>query len=95
MIRGRHFGVSTWVSTQKLTAVSLVARVNFQSLLCWRLRNQKELDCLIDELSALYLKKILFAMYKAATDEPYSFWYMLLTAKHNDDMVFYASTRRS
>jgi SpoVK/Ycf46/Vps4 family AAA+-type ATPase len=87
MIRGRHFGVSTWVSTQKLTAVSLVARVNFQSLLCWRLRNQKELDCLTDELSAIF-DKVLLAMYKAATDEPYSFWYILLTAKHKEDMFF-------
>ena len=33
MIRGRHFGVSTWLSTQKLSAVSLVARVSFQAML--------------------------------------------------------------
>jgi len=39
MIRGRHFGVSTWLSTQKLSARSLVARVNFQAMLVWRLRN--------------------------------------------------------
>ena len=35
MIRGRHFGVSTWPFTQKLSAVSLVARVNFQAMLVW------------------------------------------------------------
>ena len=88
MIRGRHFGVSTSVSTQKLTAVSLVARVNFQALLVWRLRNAKELEALVEELSALYPKKILFAMYEAAVKEPYSFWYILLTAKHKEDMFF-------
>ena len=38
MIRGRHFGVSMWLSTQKLSAVSLVARFNFQAMLVWRLR---------------------------------------------------------
>ena len=70
MTRGRHFGVSTWLSTQKLSAVSLVARVNFQSILCWRLRNYKEPECLIEELSALYDKKILLQMYQAATKEP-------------------------
>ena len=37
MIRGRHFGVSTWLSTQNLSAVSLVARVNLQAMLVWRL----------------------------------------------------------
>ena len=76
------------MSTQKLTAVSLVARVNFQALLVWRLRNAKELEALVEELSALYPKKILFAMYDAAVKEPYSFWYILLTAKHKEDIFF-------
>ena len=88
MIRGRHFGVSTWLSIQKLSAVSLVARVNFQAMLVWRLRNYKELECLIEELSALYPKKVLLSMYEAATKEPYSFWYTLLTAKLKEDMFF-------
>ena len=88
MIRGRHIGVSTWLSTQKLSAVSLVARINFQAMLVWRLRNYKELECLIEELSALYPKKVLLNMYNAATQEPYSFWYILLTAKRKDDMFF-------
>ena len=66
MIRGRHFGVSTWLSTQKLSAASLVARVNFQAMLVWRLRNYKELEALVEELSALYPKKVLLDMYAAA-----------------------------
>jgi hypothetical protein len=28
------------------------------------------------------------AVYEAATKEPFSFWYILLTAKHKEDMVF-------
>ena len=31
-IRGRHFGCSCWISSQKLTAISTVARVNFRFL---------------------------------------------------------------
>ena len=88
MIRGRHFGVSTCLSTQKLSAVSLVARVNFQAMLLWRLRNYKELECLIEELSALYPQNILLYTYEAATKEPYSVWYILLTAKLKEDMFF-------
>ena len=88
MIRGRHFGVSTWISTQKLSAVSLIARLNFQAILCWRLRNQKEIDCLIEELSALYPKRVLLQMYELAVKEPFSFWYILLTARRKEDMFF-------
>ena len=88
MIRGRHFGVSTWLSTQKLSAVSLVARVNFQAMLVWRLRNQKEIECLVEELSALYPKRVLLSMYELAIREPFSFWYILLTARRKEDMFF-------
>jgi len=89
MIRGRHFGVSTWLSSQKLSAISLVARVNFQFMLVWRLRNYKEIECLMEELSALYPKQTLHDMYEAAiTDKDHSFWYVLLTAKKKEDMFF-------
>ena len=89
MIRGRHFGVSTWLSSQKLSAISLVARVNFQFMLVWRLRNYKEIEGLMEELSAIYPKKVLHDMYEAAIgDQDYSFWYILLTAKKKEDMFF-------
>ncbi len=32
-IRGRHSGSSCWISSQKLTAISTVARVNFRFIL--------------------------------------------------------------
>ena len=89
MIQGRHFGVSTWLSSQKLSTISLVARVNFQFMLVWRLRNYKEIECLMEELSALYPKQTLHEMYEAAiTDQDHSFWYILLTAKKKEDMFF-------
>ena len=87
-IRGRHFGQSTWLSSQKLSAVSLIARVNFQYLLIWRLRNYKEMMTIFEELSALYPIDVLKEMYEVATSEPFSFWYILLTAKSKDDMFF-------
>ena len=50
-IRGRHLQISTWVSSQKLRLISAAVRVNMQFLCCWRLRNQHELEAVIEELS--------------------------------------------
>ena len=85
-IRGRHFGSSCWLSSQKLTAISTVARVNFRFVLCWRLRNAKEIQALMEELSAIYPVKVLHEMYEEATGEPHSFMYVDLVAKKKEDM---------
>ena len=87
-VRGRHLCISTLVSSQKLRLVSSTIRVNLQFLCVWRLRNQHELESLLEEISAVYDKKTLMQMYRLATDEPYSFWYILLTAKKREDMFF-------
>ena len=88
-IRGRHFGSSCWLSSQKLTAISQVARVNFRFLCVWRLRNARELQSLIEELSALYPPAILYEMYETAvSDEDHSFWYVNLVARRKEDMSF-------
>ena len=87
-VRGRHLCISTLVSSQKLRLVSSTIRVNLQFLCVWRLRNQHELESLIEEISAVYDKKTLMQMYRLSTDEPYSFWYILLTAKRREDMFF-------
>ena len=58
------------------------------SMLVWRLRNRLELQALLEELSAVYPIKTLEEMYNLAIDEPYSFWYINLTAKSKDDMFF-------
>ena len=87
-VRGRHLNISTLVSSQKLRLVSSTIRVNLQFLCVWRLRNHQELESLLEEVSAVYDKKTLMQMYLLATDEPYSFWYILLTAKKRDDMFF-------
>jgi hypothetical protein len=89
-IRGRHFGSSCWISSQKLTAISTVARVNFRFMLVWRLRNKKELlDGLIYELSALFPLPVLYEMYETAiNDAEHSFWYLNLVAKKKEEMSF-------
>ena len=87
-IRGRHLGCSTWLSSQKLTALAPVARVNFRFMCVWRLRNAKEIQSLMEELSALYPTKVLQEMYEMATDEPHSFWYINMVAKSKKDMFF-------
>jgi hypothetical protein len=86
-IRGRHFGSSCWLSSQKLTAISTVARVNFRFMLVWRLRNQREVMALMEELSAVYPIPVLHNMYETAlSDEDHSFWYINLVAKQKQDM---------
>jgi len=77
--RGRHQGVSCWVLSQKLTAVSLVARVNFRWIMCWRLRNLKELlDGILHELSAIQPISMLREIYEHAVAEPYGFLFINL-----------------
>ena len=50
--------------------------LNQQFLCCWRLRNQHELDAVIEELSALLPKDKLHRIYEQATREPYSFLFV-------------------
>ena len=77
-VRGRHFQISTVVSTQKLRLISNAVRVNAQFFCVWRLRNELELDSLLEELTALLPKRELEAMYEEAVREPYSFLYIYL-----------------
>ncbi len=65
-----------------------MAHVNFRFVLSWCLRNAKEIQALMEELSAHYPVKTLHEMYEEAIGEPHSFWYVNLVAKHEDDMFF-------
>jgi hypothetical protein len=87
-IRGRHMMISTLVSSQKLRLLSTTMRVNVQFMLVWRLRNRLELQSLLEEISAVYDMKTLEQMYQLATEDPYSFWYILFTARKKEDMFF-------
>ena len=52
------------------------------------MRNTKNLDTFVEEVSAVYDKKTLLALYNAATEEPFSFLYVKLTSKSKDDMFY-------
>ena len=84
--RGRHAFISTITATQVLVALSTVIRKNCTELYVYKLRNYRDLESLIEELSALAPKKTLLQMYNTATEEPYSFWYINLMAKNVNKM---------
>ena len=79
--RGRHNSISTITATQEFNAIAPIIRVNATELYIYRLRNYKDLEAFIDEVSAIADKKILLDIYKLATAEPYSFLYVNLRAK--------------
>ena len=85
--RGRHSGISTIVSTQKFTALHPIIRVNATELYVFRLRNYRDLEAFVEEVSALIDKKSLMEIYNLATAEAYSFLYVKLTAKNKDDIL--------
>ncbi len=86
--RGRHAFLSTITATQVLVALSPVIRKNATEMYVYKLRNYRDLESLIEELSALAPKKVLMQMYNAATEEPYSFWYINLMSKNVNKMFF-------
>jgi len=85
-IRGRHGWISTLVSSQKLMAIATPLRVNATFICCFRLRNAKELDSLLEELTAIYPLDVLRQMHELAVKEPYSFWFINLLHKKPEDM---------
>jgi len=87
-IRGRHSSISTIVSTQKYYAISPIIRINATQLYIFKLRNYKDLESIIEELSALTDKKTLLDIYNLATDKPYSFLFINLVA-HDKNKMFY------
>ncbi len=80
--------ISRITAAGKCNAIHPIIRVNATELYVCRLRNYKDLDTFVEEVSAVYGKKTLLSLYNAATEEPVSFLYVKLTSKHKDD-VFY------
>jgi hypothetical protein len=86
-LRGRHQGISCIVSSQKLTALDPVLRVNSTFWVVFRIASGTELQALLEQFSALYSKDVLLAMYdRACCQEPYSFWYLDTTASRKEDI---------
>ena len=84
--RGRHNSISTITATQKFAAIANIIRVNATELYIYRLRNYRDLETFIEEVSAVVDKKTLMQIYNMATSEPYSFLYVNLRAKTKNDI---------
>ena len=83
--RSRHLNLSVIVSVQKMNMAGLVLRANMRCMCVWRLRNQKEIDMLAEELSGFWPKEVVESIYHHATAEPYSFLFCRLDAKTRED----------
>jgi GTPase SAR1 family protein len=92
--RGRHLMISTITSTQVFNALSPIIRKNITQLYVYKLRNYKDLETVLEELSALADKKVLLEMYNLATYEPHSFWYINLIAKKLEEMFYIRFDKR-
>ena len=86
--RGRHNSISTTTAAQAFTALSTLVRKNANELYIYRLRNYRDLETFIEDVSAIYGKKTLLELYNTATAEPCSFLYVNLRAKDKDDMFY-------
>ena len=86
--RGRHAFISTITATQVLVALSPVIRKNCTEMYVYKLRNYRDLESSIEELAALAPKTVLMQMYNAATEEPFSFWFINLMSKNVNKMFF-------
>ena len=84
--RGRHKSISTIVSNRRITAVAQTIRVNATCLCVYKLRTNKDLECLLDEVSGPVGRKELLEMSNLATKGPYSFLYINLVSPNMNDM---------
>ena len=80
-VRGRHNMISTITATQKFNAIHPIIRVNATELYVYRLRNMKDLDTFIDEVSAVLDNKSLLEIYHMATSEPLFFFVCEINGK--------------
>ena len=81
-------GASCCCLSQCYRALSTVVRSQACYLLCFRMRNRKELDALLDELSGVYPRRVLEQFYEEATAEKHSFLYINLLADRREDMFY-------
>ena len=87
-VKGRHYFISTFITCQSYTLLNPVVRKNATQLYVYRLRNQKDLDSIIDELSALYDKQTLLQLYHTATNEKHSFMFINMMESDKEKMFY-------
>ena len=87
-VRGRHAGISVITASQKAFILHPVIRVNATQLFIFRLRNKKELDSIVEELSALADTNTILEIYHTATAEDFNFLYVDLMKKNINEMFY-------
>ena len=101
-VRGRHNAINIITATQKFNALSPIIRVNSRQLFFFRLRNYKEIEAMVEELSAVLInkssvadtnnlaeaKKLLLEVYNLATEEPYSFLFINIMKADVNEMFY-------
>ena len=99
-VRGRQNACCIITATQKFNALSPTIRVDSRQLFFFRFRNYREIETMVEELSAVFLKKSAVAdaknlaeakklsleVYNIATEEPYSFLFLNLVKHDVNDM---------
>jgi hypothetical protein len=86
--RGRHWGCNLWVSVQKMRTCHPLLRVNVTCVICFALRNAKELESLIEEYSGRIGRDNFIAIYAEAIKTPHNFLLINLM-EHNPEKMFY------
>ena len=101
-VRGRHNSINIITATQKFNVLSPIIRVNSRQLFFFRLRNYKEMETMVEELSGVLIKKltaadakslaeakkVLLEVYNIATEEPYSFLFINLMKADVNEMFY-------
>ena len=81
-------GISTITSVQSYKLLNPIWRKNVTRLFIFRLRNRGDLEAILDEMSAIYDKKTIYNIYKAATGDAHSFLYIDLMQTNAKDMFY-------
>ena len=91
-VRGRHNALTVITSVQAYRALSRIIRVNSRQLFFFKMRNYKEIETMVEELSAMLINKkmladakniaearrLLLEIYNEATSEPHSFFIIVI-----------------
>ena len=91
--KGRHANISTITSVQMYKSLAPIIRKNATAIFIFRLRNQGDMDAILDELGALADKKTIQKIYNLATAIPHSFLYINLMS-HNINEMFYINFKQ-
>ena len=93
-IRGRHLCINTICTSQSYKAISSIVRRNITDIFIFRLRNNSDLEAILDELSAVVDKKTLLEMYRMCTTKAFGFLYINLMAKDTENMFYDSLTSK-